>query len=197
MKIKISPFFILMMVVFVISDATLYIFPIILSAAAHEMGHILAIYLSKGKISKIHILPFGAQITIFNKENISYKKEIIISASGVLVNFILLLISVFLNYYFDMQILLFMSFCNLSLMLINLVPIYPLDGGRILYAFLLLKLDIVKATLFSDILSLIFLVLLLSLGIYVFIVTGYNFSLLLIGVYLVFAYIVKSFIRKC
>lgn len=61
----------------------------------------------------------------------------LVALAGPLTNFLLALIS-FLFYYFSQGALDFMVISisvNLSLMVFNLIPIAPLDGSRILYAF--------------------------------------------------------------
>ena len=81
---------------------------------------------------------------------------------------------------------------NLFLFLLNILPIYSLDGGQILYYFLTKKLDIVKSNKILDVLSFTFSLVLIALGVYILIKSRYNYSLLFLGLYLMFTIILKN-----
>lgn len=92
----------------------------------HETGHIVGAWIFKWKIDKVILLPFGG-ITIF-KENIdkSLKQELIIALLGPLFQILFYLIfkdNAAFNHY------------NMAILLFNLLPIYPLDGSKILNIF--------------------------------------------------------------
>lgn len=88
----------------------------------HELGHIIGAIIFKWKIDKVILLPFGG-ITIF-QENIdkSLKEEFIIAILGPLLQLVFYFLysgnSIFNQY-------------NLIILLFNLLPIYPLDGSKI------------------------------------------------------------------
>lgn len=88
----------------------------------HELGHIIGAIIFKWKIDKVILLPFGG-ITIF-QENIdkSLKEEFIIAILGPLLQL------VFYFLYFDNPTF---NQYNLTILLFNLLPIYPLDGSKI------------------------------------------------------------------
>ena len=89
----------------------------------HELGHIIGAIIFKWKIDKVILLPFGG-ITIF-QENIdkSLKEEFIIAILGPLLQLVFYFLysgnSIFNQY-------------NLIILLFNLLPIYPLDGSKII-----------------------------------------------------------------
>ena len=88
----------------------------------HEIGHIIVSILFKFKIEKIVIVPFGL-ITIFNKPiNTKIYKDLIITLMGPLFQFLLFFIIK------DEKVL----SINYNLLLINLIPIIPLDGSKLL-----------------------------------------------------------------
>ncbi len=88
----------------------------------HELGHIIGAIIFKWKIDRVILLPFGG-ITIF-QENIdkSLKEEFIIAILGPLLQL------VFYFLYFDNPTF---NQYNLTILLFNLLPIYPLDGSKI------------------------------------------------------------------
>lgn len=115
--------------------ATIMVFCII-----HEMGHLLAGFLLKMKPSRLEIMPFGVSVSFklklddYNKKilnaNLLELKKIIIAIAGPLTNLIL----IFFFMFFDISIVSkeVAIYANILIILFNLLPIYPLDGGRIL-----------------------------------------------------------------
>ena len=110
----------------------------------HELGHLIAGILLGLKLKKIEIMPFGFAISFllkiddYNKKilkaNLLEVKKIIIAFAGPLTNILLVL---FFSFY-DIPIIEKEKsiYSNLIIALFNLLPIYPLDGGRILKGFI-------------------------------------------------------------
>ncbi len=103
----------------------------IFSSVIHEIGHIAAYYFSVGKLPKIRVSLFGFRM----ENNVTYYKNyIFILALGPAINFLLLIISsILLKYNFSLNLYVFML-VNLIIFTVNILPIYYLDGGQILYA---------------------------------------------------------------
>lgn len=95
----------------------------------HEFGHILMGILFKWKIERVIILPFGA-LTVFNEDiNRKLSEEALIAIMGpvfqILFTFFLYNLEVSDAVYYSSSILCF-----------NLLPIFPLDGSKLLNVFL-------------------------------------------------------------
>ena len=110
------------------------------------------------KIEKIEIMPLGLSVSFkinvddYNKKikngNILQLKKIAIAAAGPLTNLIMLLIVLFTN--IDLKIVSneILAYANILIMLFNLLPIYPLDGGRILKAFIYIFEGSIKSKIY-------------------------------------------------
>ena len=96
----------------------------------HELGHIAAVVFCCGKWNRISLKISGAVISCSVR---GYTQEICCTAAGPAASFLLMLLM------FRMRPEL--ALISGSLGAVNLLPIYPLDGGRILRAILMLKLD--------------------------------------------------------
>ena len=113
---------------------------IIIFAIIHELGHLLAGLLLGMKPESIELKPYGLSIsfklipTNYNKKiakgNLLVVKKIFVALSGPLTNLIMIII--IFNMHINIWDNLICIYANLLIMVFNLLPIYPLDGGRIL-----------------------------------------------------------------
>jgi len=106
------PFLLLMIIVFV-----------------HELGHTLCALILKVPIDKICFYPFGGVSKFKSKINIPLKQEALILIMGPLAQLLLLLL---LKNYLPIQYQEMFVIYNMNILVFNLLPIYPLDGGRLL-----------------------------------------------------------------
>ncbi len=129
----------------------------------HELGHALTAKRFRIITKKITLLPIGGMATM---EKLPEKplQEIAVALAGPAVNVIIALVLYFIvpvKSYFgtepvkileslntlSLETFLFYLFAaNVMLVLFNLIPAFPMDGGRVFRAFLALKMDRAKAT---------------------------------------------------
>lgn len=109
-----------------------------ISLCAHELSHILAARCAKVEISEIRILPFGGSARMENPYGLLPGKLAAVAAAGPLANLSLMVLSAALAHWGLLEISRAGEIlrASLVLMLFNLLPALPLDGGRILYALL-------------------------------------------------------------
>lgn len=121
--VEISPAFIAFLCAYYYFDPAKTFVPFLFSATAHEAGHLLALAILRVRVHKLRLTCSGAVLVT---EPMRYSREIVAAAAGPAVNAALLVIFA----RSDPMI----AFVNLLLLAYNLLPFYPLDGGRILRA---------------------------------------------------------------
>lgn len=102
-------------------------------ALLHELAHMFTGIILKLKPKELRINPFGISIQ-FETYEPSEKKKILIAVSGPIFNIFIAMMCCFLN--LEMEIKELIIYSNILLGVFNLLPIYPLDGGRILKSIL-------------------------------------------------------------
>ena len=108
--------------------ATNYAFAILI----HEFGHYIIAKKLGYNLSRFSISPYGVEISFFN-QTLQKKDEFLIALAGPLANFISI-IFVLAIWWVCPQVYFFTSsfvFISLALAIFNLMPAYPLDGGRV------------------------------------------------------------------
>ncbi len=146
---KIHPFFYLFAILCIFTGYFKNFLFITFIVLFHELGHILMSIVYKWNIDKIILLPFGA-LTIFNEKiNRPIIEELMIAIMGPLFQILLFKIN---NPLFKMY--------NLNLLLFNLIPIFPLDGSKILNLILNKMFSFKYSHIISIIISFIFIILL-------------------------------------
>lgn len=178
MKIKVNiQIFAIIIILLLTKQIEMYSW-LMLFAFIHEIAHMCAGMALKLKPEMLEIEPFGVGIVFESFEN-TEKNKIIISLAGPLINLLIAITFMFIK--INPQELIINA--NLLLAIFNLIPIYPLDGGRILKAIIKIK-D--KKGITEDVLNKIsnILMILLTAGSSILILIYKNIGLLLIIAYL-------------
>ena len=147
MQIKINLKIFLFLIIFIITGQIKIYALLMLFAFIHELGHIAMGIILGFKPESISIIPTGfsvqfkAEIENYNVKikcaNLLTVKKILIVIAGPLVNAIIVICTMIYYkvtgnvYIFDIQLNLII-YSNILIFIFNLIPIYPLDGGRIL-----------------------------------------------------------------
>lgn len=161
-----------------------------LFAFLHELGHIAAAKKLGVRIVSIEIQPFGVCGRLGSEFIKDPFNEILIALAGPAVNISVCLIMLiagstlrgaadFIGVYRD-----YILSVNICLALINLLPALPLDGGRVVKAALALKCGAVRAYNAMIRFSRTIVALLLLAAALLLVTSGYNFSMILISVFM-------------
>ena len=139
LKIKFHPLFALYVFVCIYFNWFNKIFYYVIVVTMHEYGHYFCAKYYGYQMDSIIYSLSGAGIT--TNSSFKSKHDIIISLCGPLVNLILIVVTICLWWIFPLSYLYTYDFliCNIVVMMFNLLPLYPLDGGRIIVSILCLK----------------------------------------------------------
>lgn len=109
------------------------------SVALHELGHSIVARAKGGYIHEIVLYPFGGAAKISNipKRPVD---EIMVALAGPAVSLILAVL------FRQIELLWFLGYLNGMLFFFNILPVFPMDGGRVLRAALTLKKGRLEAT---------------------------------------------------
>lgn len=185
MRIKINPLFLLLGVYFALSGKIFIFISAVIAVSLHELGHSIAAAHYGYKLDTLELMPYGAVIS-GNIRGLKFKDEITVALAGPLLS---LFIYVFFAavWWFFPETYAFTdtaAYLSLSLAIINILPVFPLDGGRITLALLINNAGEKKAQKITKIISVCISVLLLLLCVisifYTFNVTFLIFSLFLL-----------------
>ena len=184
-KFPIHPSFVLLFFWFVITNNyhSFLLFTVVV--LTHEFGHYLVAKKCGYKLDYFYITPYGISLN-YKEKAFENRDEILIALAGPFVNLCLSLIIVSLWWIFPSMYGLSYEFVFQSVMLalFNLIPCYPLDGGRIFCGLLSKNMPRKKAVdiicIFNYIFSAIFFILFIFSCFY-----NFNPTFLLGGIFLV------------
>ena len=140
-----------------------FVLAVFLCVVLHELGHALTAKRFGVKTEKITLLPIGGMAS-FDKIPESPKQEFLIVIAGPLVNVVIAILlyfiipvkelfnqsftdayGIFASFSFQ-NFLFFLFIVNVGLVIFNMIPAFPMDGGRLLRALLAMKINRAKAT---------------------------------------------------
>ena len=117
----------------------------------HELAHAKVALKLRFKVREVELLPFGGVARIEGLGAVGSRDEIMIAAVGPAASLVMAGIAyigmLYPGRYLDIWEFYYRT--NMMLAVFNLLPGLPLDGGRILRAWLALYIDYGKATLFA------------------------------------------------
>lgn len=121
----------------------------------HEIIHLItAKYLGFSGFT-VDIFPIGTSLSIKDLDEASPKEDLIISLSGPLGNFFIAIICYILSGNLNSDILKSIAIYNMVIGGVNLIPAFPLDGGRILRDILCSRLIFKRANVITVNISII------------------------------------------
>lgn len=173
---------------FMINNINFYLI-FLLFIIIHEIAHLIVGILLGGVPSRMIISMLGVSIEFYSYGKNKTLHRIVFFLIGPFINFI---IGYFANkFIMQTEIKKIIVYTNYAIALFNLVPILPLDGGKILKEILKLFLGFEKANTIMIIISKCFLVI-LSLIYSALIIKIKNIMILFLIIYLWYLYIIEE-----
>lgn len=178
MSLKIDLKIFLFLLLFLItSQFEIYII-VMIFAIIHELGHLLAGVILKFKVEEIKLTPMGVRLQ-FKIENREYNKKVkkgnllnvkkaIIAIAGPITNLAILIVLIILKNiglnFTNTYIYQIIIYSNLLIAIFNMLPIYPMDGGRVINEILKIMVGNKKAYKITYILSKTMLIILTAIS---------------------------------
>ena len=151
----------------------------------HEGGHLLALLWLGHRPQEIAFGVFGMRMVQAVDTPLSYGRQAVVAMAGPLVNAVCALVLLYAGGSPGAALV------HTVLCLFNLLPIAPLDGGQALLALLRCRIAADKADTVVFVLSLCVIAPLTVGGFCLLAVSGYNFTLLAVCLYLLFLLLLK------
>ncbi len=185
MKYKLHPLFVLYLIFLIIIGQFESIFVYLLVVTLHEMSHSFVAHKLGYKLDKLLLMPYGVCLN-YKTNSFLPKDEILIAISGPLINLLFAISTIALWWIFPIAQIYTQLFCyaNIVMFVFNLLPCYPLDGGRVLAGIITKKYNrklAIKITIIFNILICIVFILTFISGIFFGII---NTNILIICVFL-------------
>ena len=164
----------MLMAAFIMIDGTVFAVYAMCSALWHELAHVIALRLCRGRVRRVVTRGFGLRL---ETEPLTYGKEAVAAAAGPLASLAAAALFAMIP---QSRTVTFAAFSNAALFALNALPIYPLDGGRVLYCLLCRRLTPERAGAITRAVTYTFMAPLAAAGVALVVRSGYNFSLLVI-----------------
>lgn len=134
-KLYIHPLLWFVMALAIITGHFIELSLFLLIILIHELGHVLAAYYYSWRIKKISLLPFGGVAEVDEHGNRPLIEETFVTIAGPIQHFFMIGLAFLLNNFSFFPVYLYDLFIdfNLMVLLFNLLPIWPLDGGKLVY----------------------------------------------------------------
>lgn len=193
LKFSIHPLFIIFGIYFAARGKVFSFLIFTLSAVIHEMGHSICASSRGYQLKRLVLMPYGAVICGDTKD-MNYYDETLIALSGPFVSLFVGVILVSL-WWLVPDLYPYTEVCvlaNLTLATVNLLPAYPLDGGRVLLAVLSCYLPRKKSLKISQVIGITAAVCVFGLFIYSISIKQINYSVLFFSLFMLFGNIFVS-----
>lgn len=141
LKFTIHPLFFLFGIYFALTGRIFLFLTYTLVAVVHEMGHSIAAARLGYRLNRVVLMPYGA-VVYGDIRGLKFRDEIEVALAGPMINLACAVLFAALWWVFPESYAFTDTamIASLSIATVNLLPCRPLDGGRVLHAFLSINL---------------------------------------------------------
>jgi stage IV sporulation protein FB len=190
-KYRFHPLFSIMMLLSVMTGYFIEMVTLFGIVFIHELGHVAAAKHFGWRIKEVKLLPFGGVAVVEELASVPVKEELIVTMAGPLQNLWMILVAypLVLLGVLPAEWGMYFIEANLLIALFNLLPVLPLDGGKVLLALLSSMLPYQRAVRMAAMISIGFSILLMLAAILQLVAGGDGLQLnwLMIGLFLLFS----------
>ena len=156
-KFSVNPAFFLVILWLLINFGLLTFFYYLFAILIHELGHYFMAKFLGYRLSKFSLSPYGVSMSYYGQE-LEERDDMLIALSGPFSNIIFSLLCLALWWIFPVTYTYLSSLVEISLViaLFNLLPAYPLDGGRVFVSLCSRCMDRAKALKLTMVFNVIF-----------------------------------------
>lgn len=150
-QIVISSWFFVLLIIFFLAGMAGKLLLAFLSVIVHEFAHIYVARGLKYQVETLELLPFGGVAHIYNLGKASAGQEIMIALAGPATSLVITIVSYLFYQSIPLYKDLFQFLYNTNFMLatFNMLPALPLDGGRVVRAWLSIYCGHLQATVIA------------------------------------------------
>lgn len=154
--------------------------------SVHELFHLFAALLLRVRTGSIIVTPFGMTLRLMDNIIKEPVKETLIALAGPFANVCMLCAGIILkkHYIWAEQSFFLFWYLNWIIMILNLLPVLPLDGGRVTRALLAHVFGYLTGMRIMRRLTMVISGILLAGGLLLLIVTHFNISLVMVAAFL-------------
>lgn len=160
------------------------------SVLLHEFGHAIMAARFNIPTKKIMLIPFGG-IALIDGRDLTPRSEFFIAIAGPIVNLIISIFFGAIAYFSSIYFIYYIVAINMIMAIFNMIPAYPMDGGRVVRSILELYFGRKRATKLAVAISTVISILFIIAGA----MSGW-ISLFVIGVFLIVSNFSKKLTQK-
>lgn len=189
MKFKIHPLFIVLVFALLFFGQLGVVIGYLFAILTHEFAHSKAAELRGYNMESVTLMPYGGVLK--GGDNFNKIDNIIIAIAGPIFNFCVAVVCVAVWWLFPQLYNFTLDLClaNLALGVLNLLPLYPLDGSRLVYSVCRNKLRCIQ---WLKLASIAVGIAMFGLGIAMLIIADFNPTLAIFGIFLAYSGFLKS-----
>lgn len=146
-NIQLHPIFIIFIIISLLTGTFIHLFIIFFIILWHEIGHFIMAKYFNWQVDSIVLWIFGGVMKTDEHGTSHLYEDILVTIAGPIQHLFIYLLLILIQTLelFSPTFIQTVHFYNLIILLFNLLPIYPLDGGKLLFYFLSLFIPFRRA----------------------------------------------------
>lgn len=150
-KWSLHPLFVMVLLLSMLTGYFIELVTLFAIVFVHEIGHVLMASGVGWKVTAVKLLPFGGVVEVEDSAGVTARDELLVAIAGPLQNVWMLLLAYLFGElgWWSVEWTAYFIEANLWIILFNLLPIMPLDGGKIAQALLSYRTSYYSCMLWS------------------------------------------------